>query len=346
MVYTPREGAELDLAGGQPVFAFHTGALYVISGQVRYSLETKGEPFHYTLGAGELLGLEQPHLPPAMLSAKAFDKLQARAWSYKGLEMYVGKDLQFALCALLSLSRQQRHLNQELAQRWEAMDFDSAHRLAAMAEQNAQSGNADMAEVYYRRLVGTHPGYGMNEAIRAALSQFRKEQSGTGPLRLDAQSTDLSQETQLSLYQLAFGGIDGLNRDILERFGRVFQPGETLCTEGESGEELFLLLRGSVEVSRKSKLLGRLFGGDLVGEMAVLEGQIRSATVTALEETMTLALGREHFKMIFQLHPSWTWKLLQGFSLRLANAWQLLATGVPLSQQSQSQQNRNAGARS
>ena len=79
--------------------------------------------------------------------------LQARAWSYKGLEMYVGKDLQFALCALLSLSRQQRHLNQELAQRWEAMDFDSAHRLAAMAEQNAQSGNTEMAEVYYRNTV-------------------------------------------------------------------------------------------------------------------------------------------------------------------------------------------------
>lgn len=329
MVYCPKEGAILELGAGQSVFTFHTGAVFILSGQVRYRLESEGiEPYYYTLGPGALIGLEQAQLPENLLKAQVLEPINARAWSLKSLEMYVGKDLQFALCGLISLSSQQRRLNQELARRWQA--HTQVEQLAVLAEQNAQAGNTAMADVFYQRLVGTYPHHEMTHSIREALALMRKEHTGTGPLQISTALPALSQETQLSLYQLAFGGVDGLNQDILQRFGRVFAAGETLCQQGEAGDELFLLLKGSVEISRQGTPLAQCFAGDLVGEMAVLEGQTRSATVTAQEETLTLALSREHFQMIFQLHPSWTWKLLQGFSLRLANAWQLLARGKRL----------------
>ncbi|PKL75589.1 MAG: hypothetical protein CVV27_14605 [Candidatus Melainabacteria bacterium HGW-Melainabacteria-1] len=324
MVYVPREGASMELDAGRPVFTFHTGAVYLLSGQVHYHIESGSEPFHYTHGPGSLLGLEQAHLPEGLVQVRVLAPIQARAWTYKGLESYVGKDIQFALAGLLSLSQQQRRLTQELARRHQSPG-GAAQQLATLADQNAQAGHQGMAEVYYNRLVGNYPDHDVTSAIREALSQIRQERRGTGPLQISTAPSNLPQDTQLSLYQLAFGGLDGLNRDILERFGRAFEAGSALCTEGDTGDELFLLLKGKVDVSRQGQHLGSLYEGDLVGEMAVLEGQARSATVVAAEETLTLALNREQFQMIFQLHPSWTWRLLQGFSLRLANAYQLLA---------------------
>lgn len=326
MVYCPREGASFDLDAGQSVFTFHSGAVYLLKGQVRYRLETPEiEPYAYTLGPGALIGLEQVQLPETLLQAKVLEPIQARAWSIKALQSYIAKDLQFALCSLISLSSQQRRLNQELARRWQA--HTQAEQLAVLAEQNAQAGNTAMADVFYRRLVGTFPQHDMTDSLRELMTQLRKEHKGTGPLQLNTAPLSLSQDTQLSLYQLAFGGLEGLNPDVIQRFGRTFEQGETLCLEGEDEDELFLLLQGSVEITRQGTSLAKSYAGDLVGEMAVLEGQARSATVKALETTRTLALNREQFQMIFQLHPSWNWKLLQGFSLRLANAWQLLAKG-------------------
>lgn len=327
MVYCPKEGEILELGAGQSVFTFHTGAVFILSGQVRYRLESEGiEPYYYTLGPGALIGLEQAQLPENLLKAQVLEPIQARAWSLKSLEMYVGKDLQFALCGLISLSSQQRRLDQALASRWQAA-HTHVEQLAELAHQNAKAGHVEMADVFYQRLVGTFPQHDRVGSLRDTLAQLRQEHQVSGQLQISTAPPALSQETQLSLYQLAFGGIDGLNQDILQRFGRAFAAGEDLCLQGEAGDELYLLLKGSVEISRQGTPLAKCYAGDLVGEMAVLEGQTRSATVTAREETLTLALNREQFQMIFQLHPSWTWKLLQGFSLRLANAWQLLARG-------------------
>lgn len=323
----PLGGAELNLKAGQSVFTFHSGAVYLLSGQVRYKLATEPEPFYYTLGPGALLGLEQPHLPEGLLKATVLEPIQARAWSLKALEATLGKQPAFALDALLSLAQQQRRLTDELTRRLAAQKAGEAERLATLAEHNAQAGNP-MAQVFYKRLVGTYPNHDITSAIREALGQLQKESRpapGTGPLTLTKGPSHLSQETQISLYQLAFGGLDGLNQDVIDRFGRRFAPGETLFREGETGEELFLLLSGSVDVINQGQPIGQLYAGDLVGELAVLDGKTRTATIVAHEATQTLALDREQFQMIFQLHPSWTWRLIQGFSLRLANAYQLLA---------------------
>lgn len=327
MVYSPRHGEVLELGLGQAVFSFHSGPAYILSGQVRYKLELDNEPFFYTLGPGSLIGLEQAHLPEGLLRCSVLEPLRICRWSSSGLETYLGKDLQFALVSLLSLSQQQRRLNQELARRWEAQS--SLNHLKTLAQQHLQEGDANMAQEIYRQMTRSFANHELTPAIRELLAQLQREQQGPGPLKLSGTPSHLSQETQLSLYQLAFGGIDGLNQDILSRFGRSYSPGSILCQENADGDELYLLLKGSVEVKRKGQLLGQLCEGDLVGEMAVLEGRPRSATVTAISETVALALNRDQFQMIFQLHPSWSWKLLQGFSERIAKAYQLLAAGLP-----------------
>jgi len=64
-----------------------------------------------------------------------------------------------------------------------------------------------------------------------------------------------------------------------------FQPGADLCVEGEPGNEIFILIAGDVEVlardAKSEKLLGREQAGGFIGELAVLDGAPRSASVRA-----------------------------------------------------------------
>ena len=62
-----------------------------------------------------------------------------------------------------------------------------------------------------------------------------------------------------------------------------YKPGATIVREGAKGQELFVLLDGKASLSRKGKTITRLVPGDFFGEMAVIDGGPRSATVVADE---------------------------------------------------------------
>lgn len=63
---------------------------------------------------------------------------------------------------------------------------------------------------------------------------------------------------------------------------RTFGEGRTLATEGEPGTSLMLILDGVVSVAVGGETLGELGPGAVLGERAVLEGGLRTATVTAV----------------------------------------------------------------
>jgi len=78
---------------------------------------------------------------------------------------------------------------------------------------------------------------------------------------------------------------------------RSFTPGETLMVEGGEGEACFLVVSGAVSVTRSavSEPLATLGPGALVGQLALLDRAPRSATVTAMRETMALELRADAF---------------------------------------------------
>ncbi len=63
---------------------------------------------------------------------------------------------------------------------------------------------------------------------------------------------------------------------------RKVAEGETLVREGEEGSELFLLLDGVLEVTVGDRRLGDIGPGAIVGERAIVEGGVRTSTLTAL----------------------------------------------------------------
>lgn len=88
----------------------------------------------------------------------------------------------------------------------------------------------------------------------------------------------------------------------------VYSPGAVIFQEGEREGHAYLIERGLVEVSRAfdgaDATLGVLGPGELLGEMAPIDKQRRSATATAVQETEVLPISsRDLAKMIDQTHP-------------------------------------------
>lgn len=79
--------------------------------------------------------------------------------------------------------------------------------------------------------------------------------------------------------------------------GRVF-------AEGEPGDALYLVIGGRVAVERAGARLAELGIGECIGELALLDDGVRSATVVALDATELLRLDRDDFLDTLFLYPA------------------------------------------
>ena len=83
----------------------------------------------------------------------------------------------------------------------------------------------------------------------------------------------------------------------------VFGPGEPVVKEGEPGESLFLVMKGELLVSQNGINVGNLKAGDFFGEMSLLTGALRNATVTADNEVWLVEIIKDTLEPIFQKNP-------------------------------------------
>jgi CRP-like cAMP-binding protein len=84
---------------------------------------------------------------------------------------------------------------------------------------------------------------------------------------------------------------------------RAYPPETAVVTEGEPGEEFFLVLEGDLRVVRGGVEQATLGPREFFGEMALLSGQPRSATVESVGETLLGALSRQAFVALTQARP-------------------------------------------
>jgi CRP-like cAMP-binding protein len=87
-------------------------------------------------------------------------------------------------------------------------------------------------------------------------------------------------------------------------------PTQRFVVEGAEGTSLFLIGEGEVEVRvRKAdgtdSPVARMGRGEVVGEMALLTGETRSATVRSVEETVVYEIGRQQYEPLLLAHPEW-----------------------------------------
>jgi PPM family protein phosphatase len=100
---------------------------------------------------------------------------------------------------------------------------------------------------------------------------------------------------------------------------KEYAPGQPLITEGTTGEEMFILLKGKVKVHKNNAFITHLLPGSHVGEMALVDRGPRSTSVTAEEKSRLLILRRREFYEIVRKEPSLSVKLLWSFTQVLAD---------------------------
>jgi CRP/FNR family transcriptional regulator, cyclic AMP receptor protein len=97
----------------------------------------------------------------------------------------------------------------------------------------------------------------------------------------------------------------------------TFPAGTVLAEEGSVGAEFMVLVEGTVEVSTGGTVLSQLGPGDFFGEIALLDGGPRTATVTAKTEVVAEVIDERDFRVLLYDVPSLSRKLLVGVAKRL-----------------------------
>lgn len=97
-------------------------------------------------------------------------------------------------------------------------------------------------------------------------------------------------------------------------------PGQTVLREGDSGDDVLLVIEGEATVSVGGMLIGTIGPGDCVGEMSLLDGSPRSATVTSMSPLRALVVPGVEFKALLDAEPAVAHRLTATLTARLRNA--------------------------
>jgi CRP-like cAMP-binding protein len=119
-----------------------------------------------------------------------------------------------------------------------------------------------------------------------------------------------------------FERVSGEDLAPLARVAEVetYSPGQTIFSEGELGDALYVIVRGKVSINQEGATIAALGPGEAFGEMAVLDNEKRSATTVALEECEVLRIGSEEFYEILHEQVEIAEGVIRLLSTRLREA--------------------------
>jgi CRP-like cAMP-binding protein len=146
----------------------------------------------------------------------------------------------------------------------------------------------------------------------------------------------------VSIFTLAHASgllsLDGFARLAAAGERRTFNAGDELMRQGAEADSMYVILSGKVSVVREHPdlsspiVLAFLGPGEIVGEMGLLDGEARSATVDAVEDTITMEVSKEALTRSVLAHPDLYGALVKVLSRRLRDTNDLaasIASGQP-----------------
>ena len=101
---------------------------------------------------------------------------------------------------------------------------------------------------------------------------------------------------------------------------RIFDPGDTISKEGQSGVGFFIIEDGEASVTVGGDELRTLGSGDYFGEVALIDDGARTATITAKTELKTYGITSWEFRPLIEQNAELAWKMLQTMAKRLREA--------------------------
>ncbi len=116
------------------------------------------------------------------------------------------------------------------------------------------------------------------------------------------------------------------------KFGKEFPRGTILFHEGDLGREMFIIQKGKVQIRKKvganEEMLAELGEGEFFGEMALLIGMDRSATVEVIEDSKLLVVRPETFESLLKSNVEIALKMLKKMATRLRVLDEHLETAI------------------
>lgn len=99
-----------------------------------------------------------------------------------------------------------------------------------------------------------------------------------------------------------------------------FPAGETLARQGQNGHEFMVIVEGTARVEISGQTVATLGQGDFFGEIALLDGGPRTATVVAETDLVAEVIGQREFAGLVEDSPQLAKQLLVGLARRLRAA--------------------------
>ena len=112
----------------------------------------------------------------------------------------------------------------------------------------------------------------------------------------------------------------GLARNALLEVARkstevTYPRGATVVRQGDPGDLLCIIVEGTVEVRRDGHAVAQMSAGDFFGEISLIDGKPRSATVVAVDELVLLTLSSSDFDLLLNV-PYVARSALKGLAMR------------------------------
>jgi len=252
---------------------------YIIQqGNVRISKEANvGDEKDETLGPGDFFGVistmsSHSHIETAQAITDVM-LISVRQGQYMGL---IQKKSQVAIKIILQFSKRLRFLNETLARlTLKNTADDGPFHLYDVAEYYLSQKQYTQAMYAYGRYVKHCPD---GEKAAAAKEKFSK--LATRLIQKEYTAHDVN---------------------------RTYIKNTMLFAEGEPGDELFIIQKGSIKITKivdnKEVLLAMLNPGDILGEMALLEGKPRAASAVAYEDCDVMAVNKANFELMIKNQP-------------------------------------------
>lgn len=103
-----------------------------------------------------------------------------------------------------------------------------------------------------------------------------------------------------------------------------YRAGEVILEEGREGDCMYVVMQGELTISLNDKVLGTAQPGEIIGEMALINSDIRSATVTAATDCELAPIDRTSFASLLRYVPDFSLYVMNVLADRLQTAYQLI----------------------
>ncbi len=235
-------------------------------------------------------------------------------------EHLAAKDYGKALRAIESeLAKNPDNLNLRLRQA-DILDLSGDRKRAIfilhdVAEGQARDGFYARAIAIYKKILRLDPEQDVHSAV-GTVDRGRPQIEDRGPRRrksgaaLGEQASENAQELKELAASSLFASFkrEALIEVLASTELRSYDAGDIIVTEGESGSSLFLIVSGVVKVFTRTDdgvnlQLAELGLGDFFGEVSLLTGKPRTATITAQTDVTAIELSRTNFDTISANHP-------------------------------------------